>query len=103
MEPRIAPLCDVALTGTLASRKGRRRLASHRDDVPAADGGPRDRAARPRKAVSRGPSGRRRLARDRSRRVLLAARPVRVREDDDAPDDRRLRAADGRDDPGAWA
>ena len=35
----------------------------------------------------------------RGGRVLLPARPVRLRQDDDAADDRRLRAADGRADP----
>ena len=35
------------------------------------------------------------------RRVLLAARPVGLRQDDDAADDRRLRAADRRPDPAA--
>ena len=36
-------------------------------------------------------------------RVLLAARAVRLRQDDDPADDRRLRAADGRADPAARA
>ena len=38
--------------------------------------------------------GGRALARDRARRVLHAARPVGLRQDDDAADDRRLRGAD---------
>ena len=45
-------------------------------------------------AVRRSARGRRRLDRDRPRRVLLDARSERVREDDDAADDRRLRGAD---------
>ena len=45
--------------------------------------------------VRRGDRGRRRLDRDRSRRVLLDARAERLRQDDDAADDRRLRGADG--------
>ena len=44
----------------------------------------------------RGPHG----PADRPRHVLLPPRPVRLRQDDDPPDDRRLRAADrGRDPP----
>ena len=42
--------------------------------------------------------GRRDLARDPAGLVLRAARPVGLREDDDAADDRRLRGADGRPD-----
>ena len=64
-------------------------------------GVPRDPPARPGEALPRGPGGRRRLARHRAGRVLLAARAVRLRQDDDAADDRRLRAADRRPDPAA--
>ena len=49
---------------------------------------------RPRhEAIRRLRRGRRRALRDPPRRVLLDARPVRLRQDDDAADDRRLRAA----------
>ena len=43
-------------------------------------------------ALRRGRRRRRRLVRRPARRVLLAPRPVRLREDDDPPRDRRLRA-----------
>ena len=43
--------------------------------------------------------GRRRVTRHRRRRVLLAARPVGLGQDDDAADDRGLRAADDGRDP----
>src|SRR6185503_18356756 len=48
----------------------------------------------------RRPAGRRRhLARDPARLVLRAPRPVRLRQDDDPADDRRLRGGDVRADP----
>ena len=46
---------------------------------------------------------RRHRPRDRAGRVLLAARPVGLRQDHDAADDRRLRAADRRADPASTA
>ena len=47
---------------------------------------------RPRQALRRRDRGRRRRPRHRARRVLHDARPVRLGQDDDAADDRRLRA-----------
>ncbi len=52
----------------------------------------RDPVARLTQALRRRGRGRRDRPRDRRRRVLLAARPVGLRQDDDAADDRRLRA-----------
>ena len=49
---------------------------------------------RPDEALRRRRRRRRPLARDRARAVLRAARPVRLRQDDDAAHDRRLRGAD---------
>ena len=56
----------------------------------------RDRLEQADEAVRRGDRGRRHRSPDAGRRVLLAARAVRLRQDDDAADDRRLRAADAR-------
>ena len=56
----------------------------------------RDQPARPHEALRRGQGGRRRLADDRHRRVLLAPRAVGLRQDHDPPDDRRVRPADER-------
>jgi hypothetical protein len=68
------------------------RRRPRRDDRPdRARGPPRrgDEALRGRRG------GRLDRPRDRRRRVLLDAGPVRIRQDDDAADDRRVRAADG--------
>ena len=47
-----------------------------------------------RQGIRRHARGRRHLARDPARLVLRPARAVGLRQDDDAPDDRRLRGAD---------
>ena len=78
---RRAAVAAVRLEGVASVRRRRRRTARRRSaygDVVAVAG---DRPRRPR------------------RRVLLDARAVRVGQDDDAADDRRLRAADRRPDP----
>ncbi len=60
-------------------------------------------AVGPGQGVRRRGRGRRHRPRDRRRRVLLAARAVRVRQDHDAADGRRLRAARRRHDPRSTA
>ncbi len=68
------------------------RSRSSREDRPDRAGGP---AHRGHEALRRCRGGRRDRPRHRRRRVLLDARPVGIGQDDDAADDRRLRAADG--------
>ena len=75
--------------GERAARVVRPAGARSRDDgAPLAV----RRARRDQQVLRRRRRRRRRLARDRKRRVLLAPRPVRLRQDDDAAHDRRLRA-----------
>ncbi len=59
----------------------------------------RDRAGARHQALRSDRSRRRCVAIHRRRRVLLAPRPERLRQDDDSPHDRRLRAAGRRPDP----
>ena len=82
---------------TAASRGGRLTACASSPGMEALMAR-RGRAARADQALRRGDRGRRHRRLDQRRRVLLAARPVGLRQDDDAADDRRLRAADrGRD------
>ena len=76
-------------------------VGSRLDDLIADRFRRRDPPHRPGETLRWGPGGRRRLARGRQRRVLLAPRAVGLRQDDDPAHDRRLRAADRRTHPAA--
>ena len=76
---------------------GGRRARRAARGVPAVGHGRRPPRARD-QALRRRHRRRRPLARDRARQLLRAARPVGLRQDDDAADDRRLRGADRGDD-----
>ena len=73
--------------------------------TPSPDGGPRGRTSRRQARARHEAASTTSLAvddmslDDRARELLRAARPVRLRQDHDAADDRRLRGADGRTDP----
>ena len=125
-EPAAVSLISFGLTwlamGVIAflgrsggGRSGRSKSAGATDDhrPPPPRASPRpdpSRRSRPTDELSRPPGhpeavrrlGRRRELQPRGRegRVRVVPRPVRLRQDDDPPDDRRLRAADGRHDHG---
>ena len=110
---RARPRCATRKSAAHAEAAGHRPVAeaetacagSHGPNVGSPpDDGPQRRLGgdpphRPGEALRRRPGGRRRDARRPDRRVLLAPRPVRLRQDHDPADDRRLRAADGGPDP----
>ena len=99
-----ARLLRVSCAGSRGTERTRRSRCHGADlDEPGGRGQHeprrRDRARALTQALRRRHGGRRDRPRARRRRVLLAARPVRLRQDDDAADDRRLRAARPRGDP----
>src|SRR5262249_3630506 len=111
--PALNALATILVVTTLAAAGiayllyrtyGRRASAevSALRELPGAEG--RDgrracRATRIDQALLRSGCGRWDRRDDRGRRVLFAARPVGLRKDDDAADDRRLRATHRRADP----